>query len=449
MRAAIYCRVSSAGQEDRYSLDTQETACRAFAQQRGLMVGSVAREVWSGGDRHRPALDALLQNLLPGDVVVAYALDRLSRSQIDTAILIDQFERAGATLALVTEDFEQSATGTFLRSAKAFVAELEREKIRERTQRGRLARAKSGKPIAGSRPPYGYQWVDKEKTRLMLDDATAPIVRGMFDMALAGASLRAIAANLNARGVTTPYGHETWSASTVRRILLRETYSTGDRVAYAIRFERQVDGRYKERPGRDDELVAIEGVAPPLVTPEEQAAITARLAANKQFARRNNPNPAMTLLRAGYLRCGHCGRALHVRTARANGYQYCCARRSGCPGAAIAAHIIDNAVWTKVVEVLRDPQIIATEVAKHRQDGGLEQDLASIEKILHGINSKQSRTAKAIAVVDDEGAAAPLIAELKTLSSQKAAAEQERDALRQRLADREAEVARVKTLTEW
>jgi DNA invertase Pin-like site-specific DNA recombinase len=121
-----------------------------------MTVASVEREVWSGGDRHRPALDALLDRLMPGDVVLAYALDRLSRSQIDTAILIDRIEAAGASLRLVTEDFEQSATGTFLRNAKAFVAELEREKIAERTQRGRRARVASGKPLVGQRPPYGY-----------------------------------------------------------------------------------------------------------------------------------------------------------------------------------------------------------------------------------------------------------------------------------------------------
>src|SRR5215208_3440551 len=152
-RAHIYCRVSSQGQEDGYSLDTQEQACRTWCAERGLVVASVTREVWSGGDRHRPELDALLDRLAPGETLLCYALDRLSRSQVDTAILVDRIESAGASLALVTEDFEKSATGTFLRGAKAFAAELEREKIAERTGRGRRARAESGKAITGSQPP--------------------------------------------------------------------------------------------------------------------------------------------------------------------------------------------------------------------------------------------------------------------------------------------------------
>src|SRR5262245_20517776 len=134
-RVHIYCRVSSSGQEDGHSLDTQEAACRAWVERAGYMVAAVAREVWTGGDRHRPELDATIARLLPGDVLLSYALDRFSRSQVDYAILVDRIESAGASLQLVTEDFEQSATGTFLRTAKAFAAELELEKIRERTQR--------------------------------------------------------------------------------------------------------------------------------------------------------------------------------------------------------------------------------------------------------------------------------------------------------------------------
>jgi site-specific DNA recombinase len=130
--------------------------------------------------------------------MLAYALDRLSRSQVDTAILIDRLEGAGASLQLVTEDFERSATGTFLRNAKAFVAELEREKIAERTQRGKSARVAGGKPLATSRAPYGYQW-NADKSGYLLDPATAPIVRSIFDMALSGVSLRGIIARLEAR----------------------------------------------------------------------------------------------------------------------------------------------------------------------------------------------------------------------------------------------------------
>ena len=209
----IYCRVSSTGQEDNHSLESQEAACRFYAATHGLTVASVAREVWGGSDRHRPELEALLDRVAPGDIVLAYALDRLSPSQVDTAILIDRLEVAGASLHLVTEEFERSATGTFLSNAKAFVAELEREKIRERTNRGKAARIAGGKyPVVG-RPPYGYRWRDpgpRQKTQLVPDDTTAPIVQRIFREVAAGASARKVAMALNASGVPTARVRGIW-----------------------------------------------------------------------------------------------------------------------------------------------------------------------------------------------------------------------------------------------
>jgi DNA invertase Pin-like site-specific DNA recombinase len=75
-RVHLYCRVSSAGQEDNTSLATQEAACRVWAAERGLTVASVAREVFSSGELHRPQLDAMIARLQPGDVFLAHKPDR-------------------------------------------------------------------------------------------------------------------------------------------------------------------------------------------------------------------------------------------------------------------------------------------------------------------------------------------------------------------------------------
>ena len=455
-RVHVYCRVSSAGQEDGSSLKTQEALCRSWAQERELIVASVAREVWSGSDRHRPELDALLDRLLPGDVMLCYALDRLSRSQVDTAILVDRIESADASLALVTEDFEKSATGTFLRGAKAFAAELEREKIAERTQRGRRARVASGKPLVGGKPPYGYVWADDEKSRLVLDPETAPVVRMLFDWALAGVSLRGSVARLAERDIPSPSGKPRWVLPAVRNILLRTVY-TGAVSAYALRSERRANGGYARRAATAEEIVVLPNVAPPIVTPDEQAAIVARLATNKAQATRNNRDPETTLLRAGFLTCGHCGYALRVthRPTHLSGSspQYRCdpsdKRAPDCPHPTIGASTIDPRVWAKAVTILRDPGVVAAEVAKRRRDGGLERDLVAIEKDIASVADKQARIAKRLADIDDDDVAAPLVAVLQAMSARKKAAEGERDALRRRIADRDAETARVATLADW
>jgi site-specific DNA recombinase len=456
VNAHIYARVSSATQEDGYSLDTQEAACRSYANEHGMRVVSVAREVWTGADRHRPELDALLDRVLPGDTVVAYALDRLSRSQVDTAILIDRIESVGASLALVTEDFEQSATGTFLRNAKSFVAELEREKIAERTGRGKRARVAAGKPLASGRPAYGYQWADDEKTHYVLDPETAPVVRQIYDWALAGVSLRGSVARLAELGIPSPSGKPRWVLPAVRDILVRPVY-TGDATTYATRAERRPNGRYVRRRAPASEVVVLPGIAPAIVTPQEQAAVAARLATNKREAARNNRNPESTLLRAGFLTCGHCGYVLRVthRPAHLTGSssQYRCdpsdSRAPDCPRPTIAASTIDPIVWQQVASILRDPNVVATEVAKRREDGGLDRDLAAIDKQIASIADKQGRIAKRVADIDDDDVAALLMAELQALSTRKKTAKAERDDLMRRIADRADEDARVRSLAEW
>jgi site-specific DNA recombinase len=453
----IYCRVSSTGQEDGYSLSTQEASCRTFATAHGLTVASVAREVWSGSDRHRPQLDVLLDRLTPGDVVLAYALDRLSRSQVDTAILIDRIEGAGASLALVTEDFERSAVGTFLRNAKAFVAELEREKIAERTQRGKRARAAAGKPLPGARAPYGYLWADSEKTRFVRDEPHARVVREIFDLFLSGLPLRAVATRLEERGIPSPTGKERWLASSVRHILTHPVY-TGTHVAYRERLTRLGNGngqgpKYSRRTEPSDEWITIPDVAPAIVSPEELAAVAERLVQNKTNAVRNNRSPEGALLRGGHIVCGHCGWSLMVRNFPNRSSVYTCRSRimkaHDCPQPGIVASLIDGPVWQRLTEVLRDPAIIAEELSRQRTDGRLDQDVAAIERHLNGLADRQGRTARAIAAVNDDDAATPLIAELKSLAEQKKAVERERDVLIQRIADRNEEAAQARSFAAW
>src|SRR5215213_692614 len=226
-RCAIYIRVSSAGQQDGYSLETQEDRCRSHADELGLTVVTVFRDVHTGAEwRERPGLTQLREAVRQGevDVVVAFALDRLSRKQAHLAILADEFAHIGARLEFVTERFEETAVGEFIRSAKAFAAEIEREKLAERTVRGRIARVRSGKLIPGSRPLYGYQWRDETKGQLDEDPITAPVIRRMFSSIAGGMSLHKLARSLDAEQIQTPTGRGFWHSSTLSNILHRPAY---------------------------------------------------------------------------------------------------------------------------------------------------------------------------------------------------------------------------------
>ncbi|MDP9364381.1 MAG: recombinase family protein, partial [Chloroflexota bacterium] len=142
-RAALYVRVSTTRQEDDgTSLDTQEAACRAFAAEKGYAVAGVYREVHSGADLfERPRLSELRESVRRREVdaVVAYALDRLTRNQAHLGLLLTEADHAGVAVELVTEALDDTPEGRLLQSVRGYVAEIERLKTRERTQRGTRA----------------------------------------------------------------------------------------------------------------------------------------------------------------------------------------------------------------------------------------------------------------------------------------------------------------------
>ncbi|MCX6658789.1 MAG: recombinase family protein, partial [Candidatus Bathyarchaeota archaeon] len=93
MKSAIYCRVSTEGQEqDGTSLQTQLEACRKYCQARQYEVGHEISEAWSGLSLERPKLTELREMVRSEkiDTVVVYSLDRLSRDPVHGVILMQE-----------------------------------------------------------------------------------------------------------------------------------------------------------------------------------------------------------------------------------------------------------------------------------------------------------------------------------------------------------------------
>jgi site-specific DNA recombinase len=108
---------------------------------------------------NRPGMTELRDRLRARgvDIVLGHALDRLSRNQTHQGLILSEIEHAGARLELVTEKLEDTPEGRLLLSVRGFVAEVERLKISERTNRGRRKRAQDGRMMPGPRPLYGYR----------------------------------------------------------------------------------------------------------------------------------------------------------------------------------------------------------------------------------------------------------------------------------------------------
>lgn len=451
-RAAIYVRISDTKQEYGASLDTQLEACRRYSRDQGWSIDEahVYREIHTGDElRERPRLTALREAVQRRavDVVLCYAVDRLTRNQAHMYILVDELERRGVRLEFVTEKFEDTPVGKFILSAKTFAAEIERQKLIERTYRGTVARARSGKPLVGPRPPYGYQW-NADKSAFVIDPVTAPVVQRIFREALAGKTLRQIALGLARDGISSPGGKPHWEFTTVRLILRKRLY-IGEATAFRTSNVKLKGGGVKQTIRPESEQIAIAGVAPALTECATFAAVQQRLRLNQQQATRNNKTPENALLRAGYVRCGHCGRSMGVDTQQKHGKpSYRCTDKSmfgGCGGACIHVHALDGEVWQRVERVLTNPDLIAEQIRRLRESDPTEEELRNLDRTLAEIARQQDKAARAITMLDEDSAV-PLMAQLKTLGERRRALEAERQSILAQRAGWEADQQRLERI---
>jgi site-specific DNA recombinase len=432
-QAAIYCRVSTRAQDDDgTSLETQEAACRRYAAEHGYVVDDTAvfREVYTGTELwDRPLLSALRARIRQGEVgvVIAYAIDRLSRDPVHLGVVISEAEHVGVRVEFVTEPLDDSNEGQLIRFVRGYAAKVEHEKIRERALRGKIARAKAGALLPGRFCPLGYQWAIDERGRqsaYAIDPETAPIVVKLFTDTLAGKSLRQLAKDLDAAGVPTATGSPRWAPSTLAGILKNPAYK-GEVIGWAVRTTK---GRKVLQP----ESEWIRTPVPPIVDPAVWQAVQVALV-DARHVSRHNAEPEQYLLRGGFVRCGLCGHvAVAYRHRYRSGnmsYRYAClARRNGvpCREHTIIAETLDGPIWKLCAELALQPEIIEARLREQRDEPTLDADAAAIERALRDVERKQQNLARLVADLDDADAAAPLLAELTALGARRRALEEAR-----------------------
>lgn len=222
---ACYARVSTTEQAmNGYSLDEQQERMQKYCDAMGWKpIKQYTDGGFSGANIERPALQQLISDVRTGTVerVLVYKLDRLSRSQKDTLILIeDIFLSNGCDFVSMSENFDTSTPfGRAMVGILAVFAQLEREQIKERMIMGKDARAKQGKYHGSACCPIGYDYVDGN---LIVNDFEAMQIQRIFNDYASGISIPSITKALNASGLTHKYGN--WSDHAVRRAIKAETY---------------------------------------------------------------------------------------------------------------------------------------------------------------------------------------------------------------------------------
>ena len=239
--AGIYIRVSTENQaREGFSLGEQEEKLRQLCKYKGFEIFKVYKDVGiSAKDmKNRPAFQTMLEDMKNGliNYIVAYKLDRVTRSVRDLEVLISTLEKYHCYLICDRDDVNIStANGRFFVRMLTVLSQLEIEIVSERTKFGLNGAIKAGH-IPG-KCPLGY-YRDKDKT-LKNDNSTKDVVVRIFEMYLEGKSYQTIVNILNKEKVLYPEVKH-WIDSSINRIINNKIYM-GDYERYKYDNDRETE----------------------------------------------------------------------------------------------------------------------------------------------------------------------------------------------------------------
>ena len=345
-RCAIYTRKSS-----EEGLDQEFNSLHAQRESAEAYISSQKESGWklvpdryddggfSGGNLERPALRRLLDDVEARrvDCVVVYKVDRLSRSLLDFARLMDRFDRRAVSFVSVTQQFNTtSSLGRLTLNILLSFAQFEREIIGERTRDKMGAARRKGKWVGGT-PVLGYD-VDPAGGRLVINEPEAQRVREIFRLFKTHGSLLKLVNQLEARHWT----NKSWrSRSGVEHVGRPFTKSTLRSLLTNPIYAGKVEYRRVTYPG--EHLAIIEPALWEKVNDEFRA---------RQRKRSDAARSKQNALLAGLLFCHGCNRPMIATYTAKPGRRfryYVCqkARRNGwdsCATKAVPAAMLEESV---------------------------------------------------------------------------------------------------------
>jgi site-specific DNA recombinase len=395
-KAVIYCRVSTDDQEkEGTSLETQLDACVKYCQDKGYQVAHKFSETYSGLSLERPQLTELRRLVRANDVdvIIIYCLDRLSRNATQGVILRDELDKHHISLESVTEDIDKSPLGEAITYLRGTFAQIEAEKIRERTMRGKLARVNEGRlPQGTGIGIYGYDWDNTTGKRTIIEDQ-ANIVQKVFTMALQGLSFNQIAIQLNKQGIKSKSG-SLWHPLTIRRMVNNQAYIGNTYYGMSRRV-----GKTKVVAQPKESWILLRDITPPIIT-GETFKLTQEAIAKAKLSRPIKPNAAYLL--TSFIKCSKCGSAVVGTTLNGKYRYYKCrgatptaTRGKICDAGYIKAQDLESSVWHKVMEMLSSPLTLLRTLINENQDQSrkiiesLNKDIDKLRKNLNAYPRKE------------------------------------------------------------
>lgn len=441
VRCAIYTRKSTEeGLEQEFNtLDAQRESAEAYiASQKGegwvCLPDRYDDGGYTGGNMERPALKRLMTDIEAGriDCVVVYKVDRMSRSLMDFARMMETFERMKVSFVSVTQQFNTTQSmGRLTLNILLSFAQFEREIISERT-RDKIAAARRRGKWSGGRPILGFD-VDPATKKLVINTDEAELVRGMFLLYLDKRSLLEVSRDLNQRGLRTKlvrtskgktYGGREWDKAAVQKILTNVLYRG------LVRYKTEI------YPGEHEAIIEDK------VWTEVHDLLRSNGRNGGMFAQSKH-----TAMLRGLLHCAPCGTAMGHTVTNKSGKRlyryYVCyrAQKQGwdtCPCRSLPADQIEGFVVDQIRRIGSDPDLRSLTLAKCREQAetrrlAAEAELSVVERDLARLNAELAHSAR------DAGSNAHAAGRLADLHEKVEAAEEQAAALRLRIEEANAE----------
>lgn len=340
---------------------------------------------YTGGNMDRPALKRLMTDIEAGkvDSVVVYKVDRLSRSLLDFAKMVETFDRHQVSFVSVTQLINTSTSmGRLMLNVLLSFAQFEREIISERT-RDKIAAARRKGKWSGGMPLLGFD-LDPKGSKLLVNELEAIRVRTIFELYVERQSLIETVKEIDQRGWvnkrwTTRKGRERGGKQFTKTSL----HKLLTNVAYIGKI------RYKDEIHVGEQPAIVDSD----IWQQAQSMLTRNSRAGGAAAR----NKFGALLK-GLLHCVPCGCAMsptHSTKHRNKRYRYyvCTnAQKRGwrhCPSKSIPAAEIERFVVDQIKRVGQDPTLLNEIIVQARSQG--KDRIVEIEAEQRGLDKELAR----------------------------------------------------------
>ncbi len=410
----IYCRVSTAGQEEEKTIQNQiMEICDLAEKNNYTIVEKYLDDGWSGDILARPAMDRLREDAKKKkwEAVLVYDPDRIARRYSYQELIMDELIEAGIEIIFITIPAPKNPEEKILHGVRGLFAEYERAKITERFRLGKLRKAREGHVLV-SEAPYGYNYVPKkgnEQGYLEINEEEARVVRMIFNWVVEERlTVYGIIKRLHELGIKPRRNRrEVWSTSTLCTLLRRTTYigNASYLRSYAI---------IPENPLKKERYKRIKKTSRKIRPKEEWINIPAPAILDKEvFDRAKEVLKKNISLRSGnrrydyllsgkvYCTCG-CKRTGESIKKGENLYYRCTDRIYNYPlprkcfETGIDAKIADNLVWNEIKKIMSSPDLIIKEASKwegkkEKIESVSDTSISELEKELEKLKKEEER----------------------------------------------------------